>query len=230
MATSNRRRGIAVAIAMVATAGLTILMTPTQKVADKVPPVNLESLVPKSFGDWAIDPNVIPLTVSPDLQAKIDQIYNQTLARTYVNSRGERIMLSIAYGGDQSESIQVHRPEVCYSAQGFQILKEAGGYMLTQYGQLPVKRLLAKAGSRNEPITYWVTVGDKAAHVGLEQKIAQLRYGLTGKIPDGMLVRVSTISGNEPAAYQMQESFVKDMLGSMDGPGRLRIAGAFQQS
>ena len=136
-------------------------------------------------------------------------------------------MLSIAYGGDQSDTMQVHRPEICYTAQGFQILKEAVGQMGTQYGTLPVKRLLARAGSRNEPITYWVTVGDKAAHVGLEQKIAQLRYGLTGKIPDGMLVRVSTIGADEAHAYRTQDAFVKDMLQSLDGSGRKRVAGVF---
>ena len=34
--------------------------------------------------------------------ALISKIYNQTLTRTYVNLRNERIMLSIAYGGDRA--------------------------------------------------------------------------------------------------------------------------------
>lgn len=32
------------------------------------------------------------------------------------------------------------------------------------------------------PVIYWITVGDTAAVNGLEWKLAQLKYGLTGKV------------------------------------------------
>ena len=80
---------------------------------------------------------------------------------------------------------------------------------------------------RNEPITYWVTVGDKATPAGFKQKIAQVSYGLTGKVPDGFLVRVSTIDRDAKNAYRMQEEFLRSMLKSMPEQDRVRIAGRF---
>src|ERR1700730_5709367 len=110
-------RCLVVGIVMCAAAGLAPAMKPTLKYADVVGGVNLENMIPRQFGDWAVDPNLVPLQVSPDVKAMLDRIYAQTLSRTYVNRAGQRIMLSIAYGTDQAgEATQVHRPEFCYVA------------------------------------------------------------------------------------------------------------------
>lgn len=216
------------ALLMVSSAALAVVLKPDQKLVDELPPLSLEDAIPKSFGDWRVDPTMVPIDPSPDLQANLDEIYSQLLARTYVNAEGERIMLSIAYGANQSgDGSQVHRPEFCYTAQGFQVMANNVGSLVTQYGSLPVRRLLAVQGRRNEPITYWITVGDKATLPGLSRKVEQLAYGLTGKIPDGMLVRVSSISSKSDSAYQLQEKFIRDMLQSMDTKDRLRVAGRF---
>lgn len=211
--------------AMVSASFLAVAAKPTTKVADLGPKVNLESLVPKDFGRWKLDTSVVQVAPAPDLQAKLNKIYNQTLSRTYVNTAGERIMLSIAYGGDQSDSLQLHRPEVCYAAQGFHILREAKGALDTAFGALPVKRIEAQQGPRHEPITYWVTVGDKAIHTGFKQKLAQLGYGVTGRVPDGMLVRVSTIDRDSARAYAVQATFVQDLVGALSEESRTRLIG-----
>lgn len=217
-----------IALLMVSSAALAVALKPEQRLAEELPPLSLEEAVPKSFGDWRIDTSMVPVDPSPDVQASLNAIYSQLLARTYVNGQGERVMLSIAYGADQSgDGSQVHRPEFCYTAQGFQVMANNVGTLLTQYGTLPVRRLLAVQGRRNEPITYWVTVGDKATLPGVERKLSQLAYGLTGKIPDGMLVRVSSINLQNDAAYRLQEKFIRDMLQSMDTKDRLRVAGRF---
>ena len=217
-----------IALLMVSSAALAVVLKPNQRLVEELPPLKLEEAVPKSFGDWRLDTSMVPVDPSPDVQASLNAIYSQLLARTYVNSQGERVMLSIAYGADQSgDGSQVHRPEFCYTAQGFQVMANNVGTLLTQYGTLPVRRLLAVQGNRNEPITYWVTVGDKATLPGVERKLSQLAYGLTGKIPDGMLVRVSSINLQNDAAYKLQEKFIGDMLQSMDAKDRLRVAGRF---
>jgi EpsI family protein len=135
-------------------------------------------------------------------------------------------MLSIAYGGDQSKQLQLHLPEVCYVAQGFDMLKNHADQLSTGYGTVPVKRLVARQNMRNEPITYWVTIGDKAVMSGVDQKLSRLMYGLSGRIPDGMLVRVSTIGTDEAGAYALQDRFVNEMLGALDRNGRARLMGA----
>lgn len=216
-------RSLVLMITMLLAAGLAFAAKPRQKVADSGPKINLETLVPKEFGNWKLDERVVPIAPDPAAQALLNKLYNQTLARTYFNSDGRRIMLSIAYGGDQSDDMQVHRPEVCYAAQGFHILSEIRGNLSTEFGTLPVKRLLARQGPRNEPITYWVTVGGEATQTGFRQKLAQLSYGLTGKVPDGMLVRVSSIDRDETVAYAAQEEFVRQMLAAVGQEDRARL-------
>ena len=216
---------LVIGLCMFAAAGMALALKPTIKVADSGPKVDLEVLIPKAFGDWKIDETIVPLIADPELQAKLDKIYNQTLTRTYVNHKGERIMLSIAYGGDQSDTMAVHKPEICYPAQGFQILKNASGTFATIDGSIPVKRLVATQGPRIEPITYWTTVGDKVAVSGWKWKIQQMKYGLTGQIPDGLLFRISSIQSDESAAYRVQDDFSRALLGAMPTADRQRIIG-----
>jgi EpsI family protein len=215
---------------MVAASVAAAYVRPTTKISDQSPKINLGTLIPDRLGDWHIDESISPVQVSPDVQARLDKIYNQTLSRTYMNPQGYRIMLSIAYGGDQSDTMQVHRPEICYVAQGFQIMKEQAGELAVPYGALPIKRVLAVQRQRSEPITYWITVGDKATPIGIRQKLAQLSYGLTGKVPDGMLVRVSSIDDDQQRAYQVQDAFINDMLAALNPTARVRIAGRFGTS
>lgn len=216
---------IILGILMVSSGALTMALTPTVKIADQQEMLNLEALIPVQFGNWQIDTSIIPLQVDAETQAQLDRIYNQTISRTYINTLGERIMLSVAYGGDQSDNLAVHKPEVCYYAQGFEIMKIFADELLTSYGKLPIKRLLAIKGNRNEPITYWVTVGNKAVLPGIDQKLQQLRYGLTGRVPDGMLVRVSSIDNDKDKAYQLQSIFIRDMLTAVDVKKRVRLIG-----
>jgi EpsI family protein len=215
-----------IGLAMFAAAGLALALKPTERVADAGPKIDLEKLIPREFGDWKIDGTITPLIASPEQEALLNKIYNQTLTRTYVNAKGERVMLSIAYGGDQSDNMAVHKPEVCYPGQGFQILKSpAITSFSTGEGNIPVKRLVASLGARIEPITYWTTVGDQVEVQGLRWKLQQLKFGLTGKIPDGLLFRVSSIEVDEIKAYRIQDTFTHEMLKAMSPEGRKRIVG-----
>lgn len=212
---------------MVCAGALSRALTPTIKIADQQAKFSLGALIPPRFGDWQIDTTVLPLQVDPEVLAKLDRVYNQTLVRTYVNAAGDRVMLSIAYGGDQSDSMAVHKPEVCYVAQGFNVSSVTAARIDTGFGALPVRRLTAVSGARNEPITYWSTVGEHAATSMLNQKLLQINYGLRGQIPDGILVRVSSLNTDTPAAHRTQDRFIAAMLHGMTAQGRLTLAGAF---
>jgi EpsI family protein len=212
--------------AMLAAMGL----KPRERVAERQPPIDLEVLIPKSFADWHVDLSFIPVSVTADVQAKLDKLYSQVLGRTYVNSRGDRMMLSIAYGGDQSgESMQVHRPEYCYAAQGFQVASGAIDAIATPFGTLAVRRVVATKGTRHEPITYWLTVGDKATLPGWRRKLLQIGYGLSGRIPDGMLVRVSSIAPDPAPAYRAQDEFIDALLEHLQEGDRVRITGTISE-
>jgi EpsI family protein len=187
--------------------------------------LQLEALIPASFGDWIVDPGVVPVSPSPDVQANLDELYEQILTRTFVNSGGQRMMLVVAYGGDQSDSLKAHRQEVCYEAQGFTIRKTVRDTLHASSGAIPLVRVHAVKGRRSEPISYWFTMGDRVVIGRLERLLAQLGYGLRGRIPDGMLVRVSSLGTDLPASFAAQDEFISALLEAMSPAQRQRLAG-----
>jgi EpsI family protein len=223
--TASRIKAIVVFVLMACAFGAATAWKPTARLADQRTKADLETLFPRSFGEWVVDDRVPVQLVSPDTAALLSKIYNQTLSRVYVNPRGDRIMLSVAYGGDQSDATRAHRPEVCYPAQGFAVMSSVDGTVARAGESLPVRRLVAKQGSRIEPITYWIIVGDKITLSGTDQKLAQLRYSVGGVIPDGMLVRISSIDSNTQKAFATHENFLFDLFAAMNQGYRDRVFG-----
>lgn len=226
MSSELRRRGFVAAGLMFAGAALAVGMRPTKHMADQIGMPDLEQLFPKQFGDWRVDTNTPVILPSPDVQALLDKIYNQVLARTYVNAQDQRIMLSVAYGGDQSDGTSAHRPEVCYPAQGFAIRSNSVSLLPLGDRTIQVRRLTSQLGPRHEPITYWVLVGGAVVTSGVGQKLVQMRYGLRGVIADGMLVRVSSIDANAERAFDVQQQFISDLWKSLPPEARSRVLGA----
>lgn len=202
---------------------------PNSRLADTRPKVNLETMFPKAFGDWQVDDRMPVQLISPDIQAVLNKIYNQTLSRTYVNAKGDRIMLSVAYGGDQSDGTRAHRPEVCYPAQGFQIEASRDGVINLGSRSLRVRQLVSRLGGRVEPISYWITVGERITLSGGEQKLAQLAYSTRGVVPDGMLVRVSSIDPNASRAYLLHQAFAAQMAQAIPTELQAQVIGTAER-
>jgi EpsI family protein len=224
---SPRLRSAILAILMLTASIAAVGMRPTRHTTENGPRINLEAMIPKEFGGWHLIDQGTSVVADPGTQALINKIYNQTLSRAYANSAGYRIMLSISYGGDQSDDLQVHRPEVCYAAQGFEIISEEVGQLATPWGQLPIKRVITTQGARKEPVTYWIVVGGKATPAGIRNKLARLTFGLRGTIPDGMLVRISSIDPDVQQGYLAHAAFANDMLAALNPSDRSSVAGSF---
>ncbi len=198
---------------------------PSATASAKGKSLSLEAIVPKAFGEWQELPEQSAQVINPQTQELLDKLYSQLLSRTYVNKDGYRIMLSMAYGDDQRGGLQAHRPEVCYPAQGFKLGKVEDGALQTAFGNIEVRRLTTALGARNEPVTYWLTVGDQVIQTNLQKRIAQIRLGLTGQIPDGLLFRISSIDNSSARAFAMQQKFAADMLASVPVPARKQLSG-----
>jgi EpsI family protein len=221
-------RNIILLVLMLASAGLSIAMRPTHRVADEGPKLNLETMIPHAFGEWQEEKQSATQIVDPRTKEMLDKLYSQILTRTYVNGNGYRIMLSIAYGSDQSDSMQVHKPEICYPAQGFALQGKQVGTLGVKNGEIPVIRILTTLGQRSEPVTYWTTVGDQVVKSGIHKKLTEMSYGLSGNIPDGMLIRVSSIDAQSDNAYQNQNRFAAQMLDALAPEHRQRLTGNLQ--
>ena len=198
---------------------------PGAKAADTGNAISLEAIVPKRFGDWTELPDQSVQVVNPQTKKLLDELYSQILTRTYVDKQGYRIMLSMAYGDDQRGGLQAHRPEVCYTAQGFKLGAVKSGVLPTAYGSIEVRRLATSIGSRNEPVTYWLTVGDQVIKSTLDRRIAEVRLGLTGQIPDGLLFRVSSIDTSDAHGFEMQQKFAADMMAAVSPKTRKQLSG-----
>jgi EpsI family protein len=215
-----------IAAAMVCAAVMAKVLTPEpMSSAQSAREVRLAERIPTSFGDWRVDETVIPIQPSPDVQATLDQVYSDVLARTYVNGRGERVMLSIAYGAQQSRTLQVHKPEVCYVAQGFTVSRITPSAVPHSGQFIRAVRLMSTKGLRYEPITYWIRMGDVQVQGWWEQNWARLGAGLTGRTTDGVLFRVSSISRDVEEAYSVHDRFIDALLqGVSESTARLLVA------
>jgi EpsI family protein len=211
---------------MLVTAGVAIAMRPTLKIADQQgPKVDLETMIPRVFGGWQEAQQSVTQIVDPQTKETLDRVYSQTLSRTYIDGNGNRIMLSIAYGADQARENQVHKPEVCYPAQGFSVGDLQKTVLQLRGLSLPVMRMVAVQNQRTEPVTYWIVVGDDVIRGSIEQNIARIQYGIRGVIPDGLLFRVSSVQTNSREAYEMQNQFIQELLDAVPPDARSRLVG-----
>jgi EpsI family protein len=196
--------------------------------ASPEPALSLEAMIPKHFGDWREER--FEHVVNPQERELLDKLYSNTLSRTYVNSSGYMIMLSLAHGRDQRGDLATHMPEICYPANGFKLHRAESEQLSTPFGEIAVRRLFTSRGPREEPVTYWFTFGDEAitldrAERRLRRRLVELRYAFTGRIPDGLLFRVSSIDRDQARANQLQGQFVNDLLHVLSPVARRRLSG-----
>jgi len=189
--------------------------------------IDLESLIPRSFGSWRERALVVQV-VNPQTKAMLDKLYSQLLTRIYADDSGNTIMLTIAYGSDQRGNLEVHKPEVCYPAQGFSVHRNVASSMETPFGPLAVRQLETSLGPRKEPLTYWSTMGSEVIEGRIQKRIAELSAVLAGRTPDGLLVRVSSIDPDAAHGWQVQQQFVRGLLQALSSSDRQRLAGFSQ--
>lgn len=222
----RRRTVVTLAGAMAAVASARAL-APTKHLAEALGPLDLQADVPRQFGRWVMDERTVVSVVNPQQEELLKQLYSQVLERVYVNKDdGYRIMLTIAYGGDQREGLAAHYPEACYAAQGFKIQSSVQDSIPINQSLIPVTKLeTSLANQRFEPITYWIMVGEVSSRGGVRKKLADIYYTSRGYIPDGLLFRVSSIDPASPSAFERQAEFIKEIIPALNMSSRRRLTG-----
>jgi EpsI family protein len=215
---------------MLVSAALGIQLRLTISIADELPPIDLKAMVPTTFGNWREQLNFSNHIVDPEQEQMLEEIYSQTLSRTYINPNGYLVMLSIAYGKNQRRKLQLHRPEVCYPAQGFALSSNKVGKLDLPDQTIAVTRLETRLGQRFEPLTYWTLVGEHVTTNQNEKRLAETGYALHGRIPDGMLVRISSIDKDTAAAYAIQSQFANALVQAIAPESRGRFVGKPQSN
>jgi EpsI family protein len=223
---SIARRSFLLSGLMLGSAAIAVVLTPTVVKLDPSKRVDYEKIIPTQFGSWTLLPANMGAVVNPQAQEALDRLYSQIVSRVYLDAQtGKTVMLSVAYGEEQNKQSQVHLPEVCYPAQGFQMQGARYEQLATPIGNIPIKRLEAHLGARHEPITYWIRLGDSVVRGGLEQKLATIREGFAGRVADGLLFRISSIDKDVGSAYRLQDRFIQDMLAAAQPATRHLLIG-----
>ena len=186
----------------------------------------LERLFPREVGPWQLDRAYEAFVRPADLAGRRSQMYDQVLERAYLDPReGSSIMLSVAYGRQQSVSLQLHRPDVCYVASGFEVDDRHAARLVLPTHPIPINRMRARKAGRSEPVTYWALLGDTVIADGFDFRLQQLALGLRGQILDGMVVRVSSISTDAREAWRQHERFALALVRAVPEELRARVVG-----
>lgn len=218
------RRQLLIGAALLGTVGFSELYTPRRS-APRLTDARFEALFPHQVGKWQY------LSASGLILPPQDQLsrtlYEQLLTRVYSASGQSPVMLVLAYSSTQEGRLQVHRPEVCYPAAGFQIVHNEERDVPLPGGRiLPARFLIAERGDRHECIVYWTRVGTALPTRWRDQRLAMAKANLKGYVPDGLLGRASVISADPAAAWRDLVAFIDALVSSAPPPGRQLLIGA----
>ena len=187
--------------------------------------VQLGELIPRTLGPWRFVSRDGIVVARAD-EAQPADGYDQVLSRTYAAPGLPAIMLLIAYGSTQGGSLQLHRPETCYPAQGFRLSNFAEPD-LALGGPRPVaaRRFTATRDERVERLVYWSRIADRFPRNTAGEYAAILASVLRGVIPEGVLVRASTIGTDIAASDAGLARFTTALAGSLAPAGRKILLG-----
>jgi EpsI family protein len=222
---------LSLAALLVAAAASASWMTP--KLAEITDAADLETTVPRAFGDWKELPRPFAQVSLATGEPDMDQPYDQTVMRTYVNSRGEHVMLALAWGKRQRQEVKIHRPDLCYVAQGYEVKRLApvrfDGIAAPNGESVVGKHMFAEAPRYAEAVSYWIRIGTLFSEDALDTRLQILREGLKGRVPDGILVRASMRGSSKEqlaSAWPILDSFLEELVEAVPKPARRMMLGS----
>lgn len=217
------RRKVVLGLSLAALSGIAQARLPKPN-KPRIKEAAFRDLIPKKIGDFTF--NTESGLVLPPPDALSARLYDSIVTRTYTGPDGQMVMLLIAYNNKQDGVLQLHRPEICYPA---------GGYKLTSVDPidvpmgdgkvLPSQIFGAFSEQRNEIVLYWSRVGDEFPRKWLDQRLAVAEANLQGIVPDGILVRVSTIASDVAEAAPALLAFTRALRDASGAKGRELLFG-----
>ena len=224
VARDTSRRQILIGGALLATAATAVALTPHTR-EPALAPGQLERVIPKAFGPWRfVSASGLVLPPEDETEARV---YDQVLTRVYAqDDQGPNVMLLIAYGGGQTGIFEVHRPEACYPAQGYQLSGMATIPLVLGDGrQIEARFWSAQSDVKNEQLLYWTRVGEYFPRSWFEEHLVTVRTNLARRLPDGVLVRMSTQSNDRNEAIARLESFAHTLVDHLGPAARRALIG-----
>lgn len=202
------RRKVLLGLGMAAASGVAYARQPVPN-RPRVDGDEFEGMMPDTVGEWKYA--TASGLVLPPPDALSDRLYDNLVTRIYDGPGGQALMMLIAYNNRQDGVLQIHRPEICYPAGGYTLTPtQPIDIRLDSDSMLPCQGFLAQSPSRDETVLYWTRVGDVFPRRWAEQRLAVVEANLTGIIPDGILVRVSTLGNEMSEELPRLQSFIAE--------------------
>ncbi|OYX64208.1 MAG: EpsI family protein [Sphingomonadales bacterium 32-64-17] len=181
------------------------------------------SVLPQQVDRWqAVAPEEVILP-SPDQLT--DRVYDELAIKAFVHPEQPPITLVMAYGGRQDYTFQLHRPEICYTASGFDILDVQERDLPIAERPVPGNIMLAERGSRSEAVLYWTRIGDVFAQSLWEQRLAVARGVGHWRVDEGVLLRLSMPADDFESSVPTLTAFARRMVKLSGARGRQVLLG-----
>lgn len=212
------RRKVVLGLGLAAASGFAQARQPAPN-RPRIKTDEFKSWIPNKIGEYQFETS--SGLVLPPSDALSDRLYDNLITRTYQAPTGNVVMLLIAYNNRQDGVLQMHRPEICYPAGGYTLSTiDPIDVAMPNGEQLPSQIFTARSDTRNEVVLYWTRVEGDFPRRWIEQRMAVAKANLRGIIPDGVLVRVSMLSGDLDHAEKPLEDFVRQHF--RESPPHLR--------
>jgi EpsI family protein len=206
------RRKFALGIAFASVAGIAAARQPTKNV-DYLGKNKLDKILPEKLGKWTFVSSS-GLVVPPEDQLS-QALYSQLLTRVYTTESGAPIMLLVAQSASQTGILQIHRPEFCYTAGGYDLSPSSPHAVNLGSSKIPALSISASILGKTEQIVYWTRIGEHLPLSWRQQRMAVAMDNLRGIIPDAVMVRVSTYGNDKAAALAEVDDFIRAMMVSI---------------
>ncbi|MBX7539399.1 exosortase-associated protein EpsI, V-type [Qipengyuania sphaerica] len=163
--------------------------------------------VPDRCGEWSSTGSGDVVLPPPDELS--DRLYDNLITQVYREAGGEEVMLLMAYNNRQDGMLQVHRPEVCYPVGGFELTETAATQLRLGAKSIPASMFTASSPGRVEHVMYFTRVGNSFPRSWASQRETVIAENLRGYIPDGLMLRVSSLSPRPETALNHMRQFVQ---------------------
>lgn len=187
----------------------------------------IAAIVPDAVPGFQLGPE-LPMVEAKEPGSLADRLYNSTTSKVFVAPDETVVMLLLAYGAQQSDSLQLHRPEVCYPAAGFAVQDQRFATLQLGGRMIPTVEMTATAPGRVEDIVYFSRLANFFPRTSSEQRRNRFQTALAGYIGDGVLVRVSAVRDGPEPRFAVLRQFLMSMVAAMPPQNRPALIGSDQ--
>ena len=218
----SRRDVLAGSLLLAVTAASTVLKP--RRMFASITHDELSAVIPKQVGAYRFASS--SGLVLPPRDELSEKLYDQVLTRVYVAPGKLPIMALFAYGSVQNLSLELHRPDECYPQQGFNITEPEILPLVFGGHRIPASILAAhRPDGYVEQVIFWSRIGDQFPSNRTAQSLLVAQENFAGRMPDGLLVRLSVPTADTAAAIAATDEYLTEMNRNLTPLGRRIVFG-----